>query len=77
MTQSEIAEVVGCSQMQVYRLLRLALAKLRDGAAGQPAERFSTHWDGYLSTGFESTEHRRVSRWFIVDAVEAASARPG
>ena len=30
MTQSEIAAVVGCSQMQISRLLRRALAKLRE-----------------------------------------------
>ena len=38
LTQAEIGERIGVSQMQVSRLIRQALARMRDGAgAGSPA----------------------------------------
>jgi RNA polymerase sigma-B factor len=36
LTQSEIGERVGVSQMHVSRLIRHAIAELRDAAAGEP-----------------------------------------
>jgi RNA polymerase sigma-B factor len=37
MTQAEIGEVIGVSQMQVSRLIRKAIAQLRDAAGEEPA----------------------------------------
>ena len=38
LTQSEIGEIAGVSQMQVSRLIRQAIAQLQDAARRQPDE---------------------------------------